>query len=588
MTKRLSVAVLFGLSAAAGCVDPGRIDPNVLNRYQQHLREASPQRRAGGTGLKSLRPMAEVAAEPLPAEPVVEREAGEDGRPRRVGGQSGREALLAEADKLIGLDLDEAVRRALANSAEIRVVSFDPAIAREDMVRAAAAFDAIVFADWSYEQTDEETATLGLPSQSDQRSLTAGLRQTTPTGGTWEAAWTMTRTWSNSAFQNVATTYEQQLSLEVAQPLLRNAWPAVNLAELRIARVNRRITEQQFRQKVEETLADVINTYWTLHQARAITGIQERLLAATEQTLRRVKARGDLDATAVQIKQAESAVASRRADLLRARKQVLDAQESLARLLSDPQLNLLDAYELVPTTPPTDEGLLVDVQERIVTALSHNPQLEQVRLGLQGADIEITVAKNQLLPKLDLTAGTHMQGLSGARHQSSENLWTGDYLSYRLALQFEYPLGNRQRRAELRQKRYQKLQQLTRLQNLSDQVALQVKERVRELQTRWTELQAQREAVEAARRQLQALNDIERIRGQLTPEFLDLKLTTQERLANAERAAAAALAAYNTSQTDLDRVTGTIWRRYGLQIVPSLLNETAGDGAAPAPQTTED
>jgi len=263
-------------------------------------------------------------------------------------------------------------------------------------------------------------------------------------------------------------------------------------------------------------------------------------------------------------------VESRRAVLIRARKAILDAQDQLGRLLADKQINTLGRYEIVPATQPLRTQVVISPTDQLVTALQRSPMLEEARLGIEMADIAVRVAKNQTLPRLDLTASTSFQGLGRTYHQAREQLHSGDYASYAVGLSLEYPIGNRFARAELRKSRFERLKAITNLQNLADQVALEVSERVRQIHTAFEEMRAQRAAVEAARVQLQALEDTERIRAQLTPAFLNTKLQAQETLARAERDELQAAIDYNTAMADLARATGTILDRHQVELETTL------------------
>lgn len=534
----LSVLALAGLSLN-GCVAPGEVSPEMLYRYQRALAERGPQPRSDQYPLWGRGSLVPASESELPPLDVRKGEQGE---------------------ALVDLTLEQAILRALVHNVDLRVASYDPAISREDMVRASAEFDATVNAGFTYANNDRlANQTFGLTEvQSEERTFTAGLGQKLITGGSYTATWSMTRTWDNQSTARLRTRYEPELSFTLNQPLLRNAWPEFNLANLRIARLSYQTSEVQFRRNLEQTIVNVISAYWQLRQARTALDIQKRLLEVTRQTYDRVKEREQLDATQVQIKQAEAAVESRRAVLIRTQKLVRDAQDALLRILADPQLNLLTEAEVLPVTDLVTAPVTHAEADQLLNALYHNPQLQQLRLAVRIADLTVTRARNQKLPKLDLTAGASLQGLDGARHQSLETWGTLDYFSSSIGITFEYPIGNRLRKADYRKAVFERLQAIAELQSAADQVAQQVRERIREIQTAHKEYLAQQAVVAAAKAQLQALEDTERIRGRLTPEFLQLKLSAQETVAAAERGQIDALVNYNTAMVELAQVTGTV------------------------------
>ncbi len=180
------------------------------------------------------------------------------------------------------------------------------------------------------------------------------------------------------------------------------------------------------------------------------------------------------------------------------------------------------------------------------------------RVAITIADINIRVAENQEMPRLDLIASSRLQGLARVQGQAQDRFNSGDYASYAVGLSLEYPLGNRQREAELLKRRIERRKAISTLQNLADQVAIQAKERIRLIETNREEIQIQEQAAQAARTHLQALEDSEAIREKLTPEFLLVKLQAQRTLADAQMAEIKAITDFNISLAQLAQTMGTV------------------------------
>lgn len=543
--------VMCGLCVS--CVRSKPMDYGVIGQYQQALAERGPQDRQclpayGQSGVGLLQPT-NVTRPPLNVVTTGEK-------------------------AIVELGLEEAIHRTLANSLDIRLVSYDPSISYEELQRALAEFDAIAFGSFLYQKDDLRTDSVLRASETINKVWTAGVRQRTITGGTWELSHTFTRNWSSLGLQNFRTQYEPVLQARVVQPLLRNAWSDFNLANIRIARLNYRSSMQEFRAQTEETVNEVINTYWALVQAQQDVEIQDNLLKLTRETLERVKGRATLDATEVEVKQTEAAVEQRYASLIRAQKVAYDTQDALSRLLADKQLNLMCDYDIKTTTPPVTDLVQLDLADQILTALRCNPVMEQARLAISVSEINVRIARNQLLPVLNLVASGSLQGLGASRDSAYDSLGGGDYASYTIGAEFEYPLGNRAAEADLRRFRLERLRALTQMQNVADQLAVSVKERIRQVNTTFQEIKAQRASVEASKAQLFALEQTEQNRGRLTPEFLQVKLNAQEALANAQRSELRAVVAYNQALADLARITGCTLELHQVKLaMPAVINE---------------
>ena len=214
----------------------------------------------------------------------------------------------------------------------------------------------------------------------------------------------------------------------------------------------------------------------------------------------------------------------------------------------------------------SEEAQELEPSEVLEIAMRKNPIIQQARIGVEIADINIRVAENQHMPRLDLVASARTQAIARSRNFAQDRLETGEFYSYAIGLSLEYPLGNRQRHAELLKRRLERRKAVTSLQNVADQVAIAAKEGVRRIGTTHSEIQLQKDAVEAAHIHLQTLIDTETIREKLTPEFLLVKLQAQETLANAQRAEIKAVADFNISLVQLARILGTVLELHQVQI----------------------
>jgi len=535
------------LLAMPGCVSDEVDDQSVLASYQQTLADRGPQQRAD-----PLRPLALLRPAPAP-----------DGIPSElevvIDPNTGR--------KIFELTIEQAIVRALANSPEIRVVSFDPSIAKQDITKEAAEFDVTAFGRMNFEQEDNPVNSFFQSGQSDVRLLESGIKQKGTTGSEWSLSYALTRSWDDLAGRTLPTRYEPILAFQLRQPLLRDAWQQTNLAGVNIARLNHEIAVLGFRQKAEDVSTEVISAYWRLLQARRDFEILQELLQRTLETLKKVLGRKEIDATDVQIKQMEASAKAREAVLLQASKRVIDAQDALVRLMADPQVSILDEVEIVPDTIPSMTAEEFESfptrdnrkQEEILgLAIKKNPIMQQARVAITIADINIHVAENQEMARLDLIASSRIQGLDKRLSQAQDSFNSGNYASYAVGLSLEYPLGNRQREAELLKRRFERRKAISTLQNLADQVAIQAKERIRMIETNREEIEIQEEAAQASRIHLQAVEDSEPIRQRLTPEFLLVKLQAQGALADAQMAEIKAVADFNISLARLAQTTGTV------------------------------
>jgi len=510
---------------------------SFVSTYQESKTARGPQQRTGTEGLDPIIPVLDSR------QPVV---------------QEMKEIKEIAGKTRIDLTLEDAVVRALANSPEITVVSFDPSIAKENITIAESEFDVTAFGELGYEKDDSLSNDIFDTGQFQSRLYEGGVKQKSFTGAEWRLAYALTRSSDESVNRRFSTGYEPAVVFELKQPLLRDAWSDVNLADVDIARLNYRMALAAFRQKAEDVAAQVISLYWALFQARRDLEIQQSLLNKTIETFKKVKDRKNIDATVGDIKQTESSVKSRQATLFDAERRVFDVQDRLVRLLADYQMRLTDDLEIIPVTAPEQGGVQLNQREHLQVALKNNPGVIRTRLEVEVAEINVSVAKRQKMPRLDLVANAQVQGLSDLSGEAHQIMYDRDHTSYTVGVAVEYPLGNREKRAEFRLRQLERAKALSKLNNVSDQVAALVKEQIRFAETAHREIQVQQEAVAAAKIHLQALEDIETIRKNLTPEFLLAKIQAQESLAISQRAEVKAVVDFNIAMTRLAQATGTV------------------------------
>jgi outer membrane protein len=545
--RRLFLGVLALALVADGCVSDKVHEETPLTAYQQQLAAEGPQIRVSTEEAEPSQPEGLL-------EPVAPLESPLPKLDIKTDPNTGEETLA--------LTLEQAITRTLANSPEIRVVSFDPEIARQEITKAAGVFDPVVFDQITWDDQDSPQNSYFEPGQADRRLFESGVRQRTPLGSEWSASYAFARNWDDLFGRTLSTRYEPMLLFQLKQPLLRDAWQEVNLAGVNVARLEHQVALVGFRDKAESVSADLIAAYWHLAQAYRNVEIQRTLVEQTVQTLHKVESRREIDATDVQLMQVLAFVKIRESDLVEFEKLAKDAQDALVRLLVDPQVNTTSRLTIVPVTtpelPPEPPEVTKAVNKALATAMLHNPAMQEAQLRIKIAQINVEVAQNQRMPRLDLIGSARAQGLAGTSAEAHDQLEDQKYTSFGVGLSFEYPLGNRSREAELMRRRIERRKAVAVLHSAADQVAVQVKEKARKARTTLEQVGIQKDASQAARAQLKALDESEPIREKLTPEFMLVKLQAQETYAQTRRAEINALTEFNIALVELARTTGTV------------------------------
>lgn len=556
----LASAVAVVVASLSGCAeDPFPFDPA---RMQHNARKSAQT--------LTTRPMY-----PLPTTLDTTYIPREPGRPvTRLSNVPTTGPALNE-DPVLRLSLQEVLHRAINNNLDIRISGYDPGINSNRVTEAQAKFDPTLFFspyyEWRHFQANPAflpAGTAGSEQISEFFGTSAGIRQPLETGGTaelrHETFWihqfsppTFNADGSQTDYPGYFT---NNLVAELKQPLLKNFGTDVTRAQITVAKNDQRISVLEFRKQVEDSLFNTEQAYWQLLEALQEVDINEKLLQASVDTAEVLAKRTLQDVTRVELSQANSAVQSRKAFLVRSRSRVRDFSDQLKRLMNDPELPVASNILVLPSTDALRQPIHFDPQDQINQGIEHRFELAEQVLKIDSASVIVRVAKNNLLPTLDVQNTMTVNGAGENWDDANSSLKGGKYASDRLGLSFEVPIGNRQARAIYRRTLLQRQQTIDAYRNVIEQVSLEVKTALRNVETTWNEIATNHQAVLANADALNAILVRERNKEPLTYSFVQLKLDTQNRLADAERAEAQAVAGYCIAIASLERAKGTLMR----------------------------
>ena len=474
---------------------------------------------------------------------------------------------------MVRMPLQEIIQRTAAHNKEARVAGYEPSIEETREIENEARYDPSFFLNGTYEVQRVLTPTGSVapdpfePREFRTLSGQAGVRQLLPTGAQWEASYRVQRIQGNQVFNpggdpEFQQYYLDELVLRLTQPLLRDFGTEVNRARINISRNNRRISLLEFRRTLEEQLFETERTYWQLMQAEREVYIAEALLDRSLETYRILLSRfnAGVDVSRVQVSQAASFVETERAVLLRAKARVSDLSDQLKKFMNDPDFPVAGSVVILPGDAPMEEPIDFNLKDLIDAALDYRLELGQQILRIRTAELTQGVARNNLLPQLNFIGSLSFQGVGLNPGQAAKDQRQWEDISSSIGLELEIPIGNRAARAIFRRVELQRLQSIEQYQNLVDTVQVDVTTALRDVNTSWKEINQRRQARFAGQDALLAIQERREAGEALTPEFVQLELDAQERLARAAADESAALANYNIAIARLERAKGTLLR----------------------------
>jgi len=489
---------------------------------------------------------------------------------------------LTKSGDRVPITLEAAIRRALANNLTIQIARFGPPIARFAAVEAEAIFDPSWFLNSAVSRVKQQAGNFFAGANilvAKQWTFTTGLQSLLPTGATVQLSQDWTWQHSNDQFLSPNPQDVSGLVLSLTQPLLRNAGVEVTTSPIVLARLDEKISAADFKNTVMTTVLAVETTYWNLVVAQTqVQALTEALTAAQEnQRIARRRFEEGKDARVV-VSLAESAVTSRQADLVTARLALAQTSDVLKRLMNDPELPLtqpvvLEAGEL-PLTKPVPVGLAL-LQQSIVTAMVNRPEMQEAQARLDQAGVRERVARNGMLPQLDLVASYGLSGLGKDLDRSLDQEFTAQFYDWSVGLNFSLPLGNRARTAAHQRSQLVEDQTLRQREDVRQQIVLDVSAAVRNLAAAAEAIQARRAAREAAE---QTVHDEQAFVGAGAALLKDL-LDAQRDLASAKVAEMQAMSDYMAGLAALEKAKGTLLEYNNILILGESVT-----GAPPAPR----
>jgi outer membrane protein TolC len=475
-------------------------------------------------------------------------------------------AADAGAEKLT---LTDAIQRALAKNFAIKVQGFDAAIAAAGVTQELGKFDPVLNGNYTHSSSanpsliDTSTGLRDPAGVIETDATTLNLGGLLPWGLTYQLGGSSTN--ERGTFNAYANNYSTFGGVSGTQPLLRNFGFGPTLASIRIAQANRGISQWQFRQAVIDTITNVIFAYDELnfayaarHSAVRSRELAQDLLAENEKRYR-VGNVSEYDVTS-----ARSRVASREEGILFAEQGIRQAENALKQLISDDRTTGLLAQHFTIETLPPAPIVVVDPAADFRVALDKRPDYQQAQLALKRDDTSARLARNQMLPRVDLVGSYGYNGYDTSFDVSRRQIQDRTYNAYSWGVVVSVPLTFTTERARYRAARLQRMATETQLAQVEQNIVVFVGNAADQIETAQKRVQAARQARELAQATLDA--EVKRLRaGQSSTFFVAQQ---QEILIAAEVDEARAKADCHKALADYDRQLGVTLEKLNIHIDP--------------------
>lgn len=455
----------------------------------------------------------------------------------------------------VDLSLDNARIAAIANNLNLSATLIAPTIAAEQVSEEEARFESVFTLSASVRDNDDAVASALDSSQSTSRSITPGIRVPLRTGGELSINLPISRFSTDNSFSLLNPAYTSDLNFSLSHNLLRGAGRRAATHSIRLAEYNRQVSEAQTKLEVIRTLAEVDRAYWRLYAAiRALEVVEQQHAVAAAQLERAQRKERAGTGTEVDIVRAQSGVADRVEQIIRAQNDVSLQERALKALLNIDGLDVDSSTHLEPASPPDPVEYDFDTPRLVQAALDNRMELLEIELNLARDAANIAFAENQALPLVALQYTYGVNGLGGTLDNSVDTLGRNNFESWSIGLNAEIPLGNEQRKSSLAQSILARLQTLATRDAREQSITREVYDAIDQLSSTWNRILAAQEAVSLSARVLEAEQRQFDVGRSTTTDVLD----ADANLANARLTEIRAIVEYQIAQIDLAFATGTL------------------------------
>ena len=428
------------------------------------------------------------------------------------------------------LSVDDAVKLALEENLGIAVERFNPQI--QDMsIAQARSFWLPTVSSTLQGVSQQNPATSALAGgqtaiTDDAFNTQVGMSQILPFGTSYSLGWNGARSTTNNIFTNYNPLLNSYVSFNLTQPLLRNRTVDQYRQQLDISRKQRDASDVSLNATVITTVRNVKNAYWDLAYARDNLVAQQQALDLAKRALADNEKRVQIGTMApIDIVEAQSEVARNEESVIVAESDIKQAEDRLRALVFDPKTPDFWTTVLEPTDPMPFQPYTVDMDGAVRHALENRTDVKLAQNAIEQSEVNLKFYKGQTLPEVNAHLNYQSNAAGGTlfapitsfpptedRRVLSErgfgtvlgDVFTNQYPAWTFGVSISYPVGDSTQQTNLSRATLQYRQTQTQLSNLELQIATQVRDAGRAVQTNLKRVDSARAARDLAEQRLAA------------------------------------------------------------------------------------
>jgi outer membrane protein TolC len=477
------------------------------------------------------------------------------------------------------LSLKDVTKLALQNNLDIAIQDTNEQVSQQKIIGTFGNYDPTLSGNLST-SSNKQANTVSYQASSGAFSTSTNInwdyqfRQNYRTGGNLTASWSTRRGTTDQLTSQFNPSYSSQGSISFTQPLLRNFRIDSNRGNIRLANLDLKTTDSQFKQKVTDIISNIQSQYWDLVSAIRDYEIKRSSVKLGQITLRDNRKKVAVGTLAqIGITEAQADLAQRELNLFSSEEAILRQENALRQLLSNNRNAEIWSKVIVPTDAPDFREYKIGLETAIETALKSRPELEQIDIQLNQSDINLQMTRNSRKWQVDLTGSYGSNGDAGAPTQAAlnsiypppeshrgglgaayRNLFTEGLTNWTLKVAVSVPLRNRSNDSQLAQQEINKRKTLMQRKSQEQSIQVEIRNAIQKLDTNRKQVETAKMGRQLSEEQL--AGEVKRNEAGLSENFR--VLDRQNQLAQAEFTYLTNLINYKKSVISLQKAMYTL------------------------------
>lgn len=486
-------------------------------------------------------------------------------------------AFGQEEKPTMKLSMRQAMELALQKNFDIQIRGLDTESAFADLLGTYGVYNFTLTEEMGFGGTAQRRENIFQASTINYQGLNSRINRKIFTGADISTRFNMGRRGSNSIQDNLNPRFSDSWQVSITQPILKNFGKLATENRIMINRNNVKISDTNFESQVITTLVDLQKRYWDLVSAYDAFEVAEDALELAKEQLEINKIKVEVGTMPeIEITAAEERVAARESELVDAQALIQRTQDNLKQAI------VMEDWQIIiePTDSlPDVEHVSYDFGESLETAYENRPEMEQLELQVQNNDISIAYARNQLKPELNISASSNLTSAGGTFVSNQftrevapgtpdgflatlRDTFSGTNREWSVGASFVYIFDNDAAKGTLLRNEVQKRQNELRIEQSRYNIAVEVRNAIREIEISATQIEARRKALVYAERQLEAEQQKFQVGSSTNFEVLRY----QNDLVSARYNVIVAMIRHAKALIDYEQATGTLLRNNSVDI----------------------